>query len=84
MPNREIIKLFNKLKEGDYQTIEKRLDDLEVKIENLKKGGKGYNKKKIAKTLYRLSKDFANLKKFDFFGSERRNHLAEGLQKLKH
>lgn len=83
MPNREILALFNKLRERDYQTIEKRLDDLEVKIENLKKGGKGYNKKKIAESLYRLSKDFENLRKIDFFGSERGTHLAERLQKIK-
>ena len=81
MKNEEIIKLFDQQREKDYQDIGSRLDGLENKLATTSKNNTAANNKKIKGELNKLSKEFQDLGKIDFFYSNTRKELE---LKLKH
>lgn len=70
MHNREIIDLFNRQRERDYQDIEGMLEGLERKMQSIKKGSSIHDSKKILEQLYKLLNKFEAINRIDFFSSE--------------
>ncbi len=66
----EVIELFIKQSEKDYSNLEKKLDGLERIINNYMKGTKVYSKKRLLGQFSKLSRDFDEVRKRDFFMSK--------------
>jgi tetrahydromethanopterin S-methyltransferase subunit G len=81
MKNDEIIQLFNRERENDYQEIGSRLDEFENKLATTPKSTVSTNGKKIKGELNKFTKEFQDLGKVDFFYSNTRKQLE---QRLKH
>ncbi len=82
MQNREIIDLFNKQRERDYQDIEKGLEGLERKIQSIKKGSSIHGNKKLSEQLYKLLKEFESIRRIDFFSSKAGAVLKKRMETL--
>lgn len=83
MQDREIIDLFNKQRERDYQDIEKGLDGLERKIQSIRKGSSMQGNKNLSEQLYRLIKRFESIKRIDFFSSKTGTVLKRRIERLR-
>ncbi|MFN3479442.1 MAG: chromate resistance protein ChrB domain-containing protein [Thermodesulfovibrionales bacterium] len=83
LDNREIIDLFNRQRERDYRDVEKRMEGIERKIQNIKKGGGIRSNKKILEQLNRLLKEFESVRKIDFFSSKTGNILKKRIETLR-
>ena len=70
MKDNEIMDIFNAHKDAEYQVISKALDDLETKINSIKKGSKPQNLKAISEQIAKLSKSYGETLKTDFFSSK--------------
>lgn len=82
MQDREIIDLFNRQRERDYQDIEKGLEGLERKIQSIKKGSSIHGSKKLSEQLYKLLKEFEAIRRIDFFSSKAGAVLKKRLETL--
>ncbi len=82
MHDREIIDLFNRQRERDYQDIEKRFEGLERKIQSIKKGSSIHSNKKLSEQLYKLSKEFEAIRRIDFFSSKAGAVLKKRMETL--
>jgi hypothetical protein len=69
MRDKELIDLFDKQREKDYQDIEKRSEAIEIKIQSIKKGSGGQTKK-TTEAFNKLLKEFETVRKIDFFSSK--------------
>lgn len=69
MTESEIIALFNVQRENDYHNLGKKLEELERKIGNIRKGGRGQNVKKLSDQLNKDKKEVEDIRKVDFFAS---------------
>lgn len=65
----EIIELFNQARESDYRSLAKSLEEIARKLDNVKKGGQGQSLKTLSGELAKTRKNFADLKRIDFFTS---------------
>ncbi len=83
LKNSEIITLFNKQREADYINVEKGLNELEIKVNSIKKGSKAKNVKTLKDQLNRHVKDFEGIKKIDFFSSKMGHKVGSNIQSLK-
>lgn len=70
MQDKEIIDLFNKQRERDYQDIEKKFEVLERKIQSINKGSNSHGNKKLSEQFHKLLKEFESIRKIDFFSSK--------------
>lgn len=68
--NKEIIELFNQQRGQDYSSIKKGLEELERKINSIKKGGIRDDDKGLSEQFKKYSKDFEEIHKIDFFTSK--------------
>ncbi|MEK6678497.1 MAG: chromate resistance protein ChrB domain-containing protein [Nitrospirota bacterium] len=68
--NKEIIELFNQQRMQDYSNIKKGLEELERKINSIKKGGIRDDDKGLREQLKKYSKGFEEIHKIDFFSSK--------------
>ena len=68
--NEDIIGLFNRQREQDYTNIKKGLEELERKINSIKKGGLREDDKALYGQLKKYSKEFEEIHKIDFFSSK--------------
>jgi len=68
--NKEIIELFNQQREQDYSDIKKGLEELERKINSIKKGGIRDDDKGLREQFKKYSKGFEEIRKIDFFSSK--------------
>lgn len=66
----EIISLFNQQRTNDYRNIEKALDDLERRVGGIRQGGRAQDMKGFSGQFARISKDFEDARKIDFFSSK--------------
>lgn len=82
MHDREIIDLFNRQRERDYQDIEKMLEGLERKIQSIKKGSSIQGNKKLSEQLYKLLKEFDAIRRIDFFSSKAGAVLKKRMETL--
>ncbi|MBI4688542.1 MAG: chromate resistance protein [Nitrospirae bacterium] len=82
MKDSEIVELFNRQREEDYKSIEKDIEELERRLGSLKKGSlpKGKN---LTGRLERLSKEFEEIKKTDFFSSKTGIELDRKIKTLR-
>lgn len=66
----EIIQLFHRQRESDYRVVEKGLDEIENRIQAVKKRGRGQNDKKLPSQLSSCIKEFEEIRNRDFFSSK--------------
>jgi len=78
----EIIQLFNRQRESDYRIVEKMLDEIENKIQDVKKMGRGINDKKLPLQLSGCVKEFEEIRNRDFFLSETGHVLKKKIEIL--
>jgi hypothetical protein len=83
LKNGEIITLFNKQRKIDYGNIEKRLNELEIKVNSIKKGSKAKNVRTIKGQLNRYVEELNDVKKIDFFSSKFRRKVESKIQSFK-
>lgn len=70
MKDHEIVNIFNAHKDTEYQVIGKSLEDIETKVNSIKKGSKSLNSKALSEQIARLSKSYGEAVKTDFFSSK--------------
>ncbi len=80
MTNSDIIDVFNKQRETDYQNIEKGLEELERRISSIKKGTGAQNLKKLSEQFTKYLREFDEVKKIDFFSSKAGNDLKKKIK----
>lgn len=68
MSDRDIIELFNQQRVGDYRSIDKGIEEVERKLNSIKKGG-GLKDKRLTEQFHRYTKEFEEIRKIDFFSS---------------
>lgn len=62
--------LFHQQREMDYRTIEKGVDEIERRIQSIRKGSGIQNNKKLLSQLSGYVKKFEDIRKIDFFSSK--------------
>jgi hypothetical protein len=75
----EIISLFDRQREKDYQELGARVDGLENRIDGTATGAATKGIKKLEEELQRITKEFNDLGKIDFFASSARKELGKRL-----
>ncbi len=70
MKDHEIVDIFNGHKDAEYQVIGKSLEDIETKVNSIKKGSKPQNLRAVSEQIARLSKSYREAVKTDFFSSK--------------
>ncbi len=78
--NEDIIGLFNRQREQDYSYIKKGLEELERKINSIKKGGVRADDKSLYGQIKRYSKEFEEIHKVDFFLSKEGSNLKKEIK----
>jgi len=66
----EIKALFNERQEGEYQAIGKSLDDLETKVNSMRKGSKTQAGQTFSEQIAKVEKNYDDALKTDFFSSK--------------
>ena len=70
MEDSELIQLFNRQREDEYSGIERRIEDLERKLNSIRKGGKSHDSAEFSGELNKLTREFDDIKRIDFFLSK--------------
>ncbi len=70
MKDQEIMELFNNHKGLEYQSINKVLENLETKVNSVKKGSKSQNLKPLSEQIVKITKSYEETLKTDFFSSK--------------
>lgn len=78
----EIKTLFNERQEGEYQTIGKALDDVETRVNSLRKGSKTQDGQALSEQLARVGKNYEEALKTDFFSSKTGSALRARIEAL--
>jgi hypothetical protein len=81
-----VIAMFNAVREGDYAAIEKHLDEIDRNFVNVKMSANsaGVNSfKKVLERLNKLSNDYEEIKKIDFFSLCEKKTISKRLNNLK-
>jgi hypothetical protein len=82
MTNTDIRRLFTTQADRDYSRLEKMLDVFERKIQSIRKGSKSEEGKHLADQAAKLTKEFEELRKRDYFESATGNILKKRIQAL--
>jgi len=82
MTDKEIIALFNHQQEKDYISIEKRMEELERKINSMTKGGSIQDIRRLSAQFNKYLKEVEDIKKIDFFGSKTGTALKKKMEIL--
>lgn len=81
MQDAEIAALFDRQREDDYQAVAKAVDDLERKLQSIRKGA-SYPDMRVFRAAYgKAIKDFEEIQKTDFFTSAAGRSLRARLEK---
>lgn len=78
----ELIALFNRQRANDYKVIGKACEDIEIKLNSIRKGGKPQNIKGMSDQFAGLRKDFEEIRKIDFFSSKEGVSLSERIRRI--
>jgi hypothetical protein len=70
MKDDEIKALFNQRQEGEYQAIATSLDDLETRVNSIRKGSKTQDGQALSEQLSKVEKNYEEALKTDFFSSK--------------
>lgn len=81
--DKEIIELFNRQKEKDYLRIEKGIEEIDRRLQNIKKGGQTFVSKKLLDQFDKIEKDFETTLKTDFFSSKASAVIKKSITKIK-
>ncbi len=79
----EIKALFIERQEGEYQAIGKSLDDLETRVNSIRKGSKTQEGQDLSEQLARVKKNYEEVLKTDFFSSKTGAALRARIDALK-
>lgn len=79
----ELIDLFNRQRERDYHGLGKELDEVERRLNSIKKGTRPQDLKGLRARLARLLRDFDALEAVDFFSSAAGRALRKRLEAAK-
>lgn len=82
LDNSGIIEIFNAQMERDYGNIGKSLEDIEQRIDNIKKGSKDQGKKKVPESFNKLLKEFEDIRRLDFFSSRAGDVLSKRIKMI--
>lgn len=82
MNDNDLITLFNRQRESEYRVLEKDIENLERKIKSMEKGSETHNKQKISDLHIKLSREFEEIKKRDFFASKAGNYIEKRLETI--
>ena len=80
--NSAIVDLFNQQRENAYRLIEKKIEEIERKLNSVKKGAEAKDNKKLSGQFIKHQKEFEEIRKVDFFVSNRGNALKKRLTNL--
>lgn len=80
--NRELVGLFNKQRDSNYQPILSEIDGIERKLSSIKMGGDLQDRKKLANQTRKVQRDFEEIKKIDFFSSKRGVETGDKLERI--
>jgi hypothetical protein len=80
--SQQIISLFNQQRETDYQRILKECDHIERKITSTRIGGASQDKKNITNQIRKCQKDFEDIRKIDFFISNKGLEVGRRLERI--
>ncbi len=70
MKDQEIVDIFIAHKDTEYQVISESLEDIETKVNSIKKGSRSQNLKALSDQIAKLSKSYDETLKTDFFSSK--------------
>jgi hypothetical protein len=84
MTESDIIALFNGQRENDYRNLEKKLEELERKISNVRKGGRAQKRTKLSEQLNRDKREFEDIRKVDFFASKTGEVLLKRIKTMEY
>lgn len=80
MKGKEIIDLFNRQRERDYRKIETGLEEIQRRIDSIKKGSSLSRGERLLEPFRRLTKEFEDIQKIDFFSTQRGDDLKERMK----
>ncbi len=67
--NSEIVQLFNQQKDNEYKLMEKGLDEIERRLQSIKKGTKGLDEKRLLVQMNKIIREFEDAGRTDFFNA---------------
>jgi hypothetical protein len=82
MKSSEIISLFNLQREKDYTLLMKKIEEIERKINSVRKGGGTQNNKKLSDQMSRIKREFEGIQAVDFFSSKAGENLKRSIKTL--
>jgi len=82
MKEEEIIALFDQQRGKDYLLIEKKLGEIERKVDSIRKGSRVQNNKELSHSFNKLLREFEEVKKIDFFSSRVGSALEKKFKQL--
>jgi hypothetical protein len=80
LKEKDLIGLFIEQSEKDYRIVDRKLEALERIINNYKKGTEAHSKKRLLWQFLKLSKDFEEARKRDFFISKAGDILKDKME----
>ncbi len=80
MKDKEIINLFNQQRERNYHKIETGLEEIQRKIDSIKKGSSLSGGGRVLEPFRRLIKEFEEVRKIDFFSTQKGDDLKERMK----
>ena len=78
----DIVDLFNRQRESDYHAVEKGVEELERKIQGIKKGSASLKDKKLFEEFSKHIKEFEDIRRIDFFSSKAGESLRKKIRDL--
>ena len=81
--NNEIKDLFNQERQKEYKVIEKVLNEIERKVQYIKRGLKNQGIKTLLSQVNKLHRELEEIKKIDFFNTELGNYLSQKIEAIK-
>ncbi len=82
MKDAEIIDIFTRHKEGEYQGIAKGLRNTEIKLQSIRKGSGSHVPKTVAAQFAQLGREFEEIRRTDFFLSPAGENLAAQIESI--
>ena len=82
LSNSEIITLFKRQRESDYIALEKKLNDLEVKLNSMEKGSRVKNADRFKAEFDKLLKEYNEITAIDFFPARKSSESGKKISSL--
>ncbi len=80
MKDKEIIDLFNEQRERDYRKIETGLEEIQRKIDSIRKGSSISQGERLLESFRRQGKQFEEIRKIDFFSTQKGDDLKDRMK----